>query len=474
MKKLNVSLVNPPPVRGKDFIREGRCMQSADSWAAIWPPITLATLASITRKYGEAQLIDCIAEKIDKKALIERLRDFKPDIVVISAAFPSIDGDREAAYAIKRAFPSALILGFGVFFTLLEEKSLAFCEEFDAAISGEPEATYDVFLQEYMRNSEVPHIEGMIWREKESIKMGQPRELIENLDSLPYPARDLLNNELYVLPDTGEPFTLVNSARGCPYPCIFCIAPAYYGRKVRRHSVDYILDEIQACQMDLQINNFLFWEEMFTMDRDFCMKLCNGIINRELNIKWAATTRADHIDKEILAKMKESHCMLLGLGIESGSEKILKNAKKGETLNSITKAVRLCKEAGIPTMGHFIFGLPGETKETIEKTINFALKLGLNYMQAYCAVPYPKTEFGQMAKKNKWLAPSTWREYDFGGRSIINLDNLSSQDIDRAKGRLFRAFYFRPGYALRQIGKLKSPKRILNALNFLKWMGKSR
>jgi len=449
-------------------------MQSTDSWVAIWPPITLATLASITRKYAEAQLIDCIAEKIEINALLDKLNAFKPDIVVISAAFPSIEGDKETASSIKKAFPSSLILGFGVFFTLLEKESLRFCEEFDAAIAGEPEATYEEFLRAYLKNPCVPRIKGMIWRENNSIEMGPSRGLIENLDSLPHPARDLLKNDLYVLPNTGEPFTLVNSARGCPHLCIFCIAPIYYGRKLRKHSVDYILEEIETCKRDFGLNNFLFWEEIFTMDREFCMNLCDEIIRRKLNIKWAATTRADCLDREMLLKMKKSNCMLLGLGIESGSRDILKNAKKKETLESITKAVELCRKAGITTMGHFIFGLPGETKKTIAETIQFAIELGLDYMQAYSAVPYPQTEFGKMAHKNGWLMPASWADYDFGGRSIINLGTLSPADLDRAKECIFRTFYFRPGYILRQIKNIKSPKRILNALNFLKWIHKPR
>jgi len=173
-------------------------------------------------------------------------------------------------------------------------------------------------------------------------------------------------------------------------------------------------------------------------------------------------------------KMKKSNCMLLGLGIESGSRDILKNAKKKETLESITKAVELCRKAGITTMGHFIFGLPGETKKTIAETIQFAIELGLDYMQAYSAVPYPQTEFGKMAHKNGWLMPASWADYDFGGRSIINLGTLSPADLDRAKECIFRTFYFRPGYILRQIKNIKSPKRILNALNFLKWIHKPR
>jgi len=470
MERLKVFLVNPPAIDGNEFIREGRCMQSTNSWVSVWPPVTLALLASIARRYADVSLADCIVEKVNINGLVRRIEEINPDIIVISAAFPSIDGDRRAAAEIKKLFPGTVILGFGVFFTLLEKESLEFCPEFDAAIAGEPEATFEEFLQCYAKEPKVPDIKGMIRRENGQIVMGPPREFIENLDGLPMPARDLLKNELYLLPDSGEPFTLINSARGCYYPCIYCIAPVYYGKKIRRHSTEYILDEIEACKKDLNIRNFLFWEEVFTFDKEFCMRLCDEFIKRKLNIRWAATTRADCLDMDILLKMKESNCMLLGMGIESGNADILKNSKKGETVESITRAVSMCKEVGIPVIGHFIFGLPGENENTVRESIDLSIKLGLDYMQAYCAVPYPKTELNEMAKRNNWLTQARWCCYDFGGRSILNIGTLSCGDVDRAKAEAFRKFYLRPKYILKQMTSIKSPKRLLNAMNFVKWI----
>jgi anaerobic magnesium-protoporphyrin IX monomethyl ester cyclase len=474
MKNICVFLINPPAVEGEDFIREGRCMQSTSSWVTIWPPLTLAILAAITRKYAEVQLLDCIAEKINIQSLLQILDSFHPDIIILSAAFPSIEGDNQTADEIKNKFPKSVILGFGLFFTLLEKESLGYCKSFDAAIIGEPELTYEEFLQRYVEDQQIPHISGLVWKQNGNIEIGPKRQFIEDLDRLPYPARDLLKNELYVLPNTGETFTLVNSARGCFHPCIFCISPLYYGKKIRRHSIEYILEEVESCRRDFNIHNFLFWEEVFTSDKQFCMKLCDEFIRRNLNIKWAATTRADSLDLELLVKMKESNCVLLGLGIESGSERILKNAKKNESMEQVSRAVSLCKKVGIPIMGHFIFGLPGEDDKTIKETINYALKLGLDYIQCYSAVPYPKTELGEMAKSNGWLISDSWSDYDFGGRCIINRDNLSHKNVDRAREKAFRRFYFRLSYLLKQIKNLKSPRRILHALNFVKWIKTSK
>jgi len=468
-----ILLINPPAVEGKDFIREGRCMQSTDSWVAIWPPLTLAIFAAIARKYLDLGIVDCIAEKLNMQALLEKLGDCTPDIIVVNVAFPSIEGDREAAELLKKRYPKALILGFGVFFTLLEKEGLEYCPGFDAVIIGEPEATFEEFLKKYLQSKEIPQIKGLIYKKGDQIVVGQKREFIEDLDILPLPARDLLKNGLYRLPNNAEPFTLVNTARGCYFSCIFCIAPVYYGKKIRRHSVEYIVNEIEYCKKDLALNNFLFWEEVFTFDKDFCMKLCDQFISRNLRIKWAATTRADTLDLEILKKMKESGCILLGLGIESGDDRILKECKKGETTEQVKDAVMLCKKAGIPTMGHFIFGLPGEDRSSAEATIKYALKLGLDYIQCYCAAPYPKTELGQMAKRKNWITSYSWNDYDFGGRSIISTGLLSAQEVTEIKEKAFRKFYFRPRYMAAKIRELRSPRRILNALNFTRWIWSS-
>jgi len=465
-----ILLINPPAVEGKDYIREGRCMQSTDSWVAIWPPLTLAIFAAIARKYADVRIIDCIAERLNMPELLEKLGSCSPKVIVVNVAFPSIEGDKEAVAKLRERYPNSLILGFGVFFTLLEKEGLEYCPGFDAAIIGEPEVTFEEFLKNYLESGEIPGIPGLMYKKGNQVVVGERREFIEDLDILPYPARDLLDNNLYRLPNNGQPFTLVNTARGCYYPCIFCIAPVYYGKKIRRHSIEYIVKEIECCKRDLGLNNFLFWEEVFTFDKNFCIRLCDEFIKRELKIRWAATTRADTLDLEILNKMKDSGCILLGLGIESGSDKILKECKKGETTKQIKEAVALCKKAGIPTMGHFIFGLPGEDKSTAEESIKYALKLGLDYMQCYCAAPYPKTELGQMAKKRNWITSYSWNDYDFGGKSIINTESLSAEEVTRIKEEAFRRFYFRLGYMAVKIRELKSPRRILNVLNFTRWM----
>lgn len=448
-------------------------MQSVDSWAAIWPPLTLAILASVARlRKHEIDLFDGNVEpKMTTDKAVSRVAAFEPDVVVVNTAFPSIEADGACATAIKKACPNAVVIGFGVFFTLLDEQAMHACEAFDYGIAGEPEISFGELLDALAAGRDGAGIDGVMQRSGVTIVKGPKRDVLDNIDELPFAARDLLRNTQYTLPHNGEPFTLINVARGCPWPCIFCIAPLYYGKKPRRHTLGYVLDELAHCQQALGIRQFLFWEEIFTLDRPFGMALCEHIIARQWDISWATTTRADQVDIEMLRLMKRAGCDLLGLGIESGSQEILDNARKHESVEDIRKAVELCKQADLRTMGHFIFGLPGETPQTVEQTIEFGVSLGLDYMQCYAAVPYPKTALGEMARDRGWLTSTNWQNFDFGGRSIMDTGAITPQQVDEARQRMFRKFYLRPGYVARQVGRLvRRPRQLFAASKFLNWM----
>lgn len=469
---MRTCFINPHIGKGDKYIREGRCMQKASSWATIWPPVMLTILATIAQKKGQVLLIDGNVEEMSFDSLLKDIQEFAPHLIVLNTGFPSIDADMVFARRVKEACPKAKLLAFGVYFTLLEEKGFDDCPQcLDIAIVGEPEETFkellDVISAE--RRDSYDKVKGIIYRDSSGIVVTPPRPLIEDIDTIPFPDRSLLKTDRYRLPHNNQPFTLINSARGCPYKCIYCVVSHYYGRRIRQHSIGYVINEIRECVEKYKINELLFWEEVFTLDKDRVMALCDAICKESFIINWAATTRVDCLDEEIVAKMKEAGCYLLGLGVESGDQVILDNAKKNITLRQIKDAVALCKNAGIKTMGHFIFGLPGETRATANKTIKFMKRLGLDYMQSYCAVPYPKTELGELAKKNNWISAQKWSDYDFGGNSILHLDTIKPEDVSRFRKKAFKSFYFRPSSiikALREVGLC----RLFNLLTFVRWI----
>ena len=172
---MKILCVNPPTLDNQKFIREGRCMQSVNSWAAIWPPLTLAILATIAKKYGEVRLIDWNVEKMSSDTLVQTVVAFEPDILVSCPTFPSIDSDAFFSKKIKEQLPRTITLGFGMFFTLLEEASLRDTEGYDVAIYGEPEVTFDEVLSNYAVSGKIEPIQGLLWREGTQVKKGEPR-----------------------------------------------------------------------------------------------------------------------------------------------------------------------------------------------------------------------------------------------------------------------------------------------------------
>lgn len=473
---MNTYLLNPTLKSHAKYIREGRCMQKAASWATAWPPITLARLGALARRKGPVRLLDGNVERVGPDDLLADIAAHRPDLVVVNTGFPSIDTDMAVARQIREAFPEVKLVAFGAYFALVEAaEAMAPYPFLDFALLGEPEETFEELLDAVSGGAGgFGDISGLAVRTPDGVRVNPPRPPIDELDRLPFPDRDLLHNDRYRLPHNGRPYTLVNTARGCPFRCSFCIVEALCGPRVRRHSIEYILDEVAECVQKHRIREFLFWEETFTLDRQFVLSFCEALRRRGLAIRWAATTRVTAIDEELLAAMKQAGCYLLGMGIESSSQEILDRAGKKQTAADVTRAVALCRKAGIRTMGHCIFGLPGETRETAAETIDFMVNLGLDYMQCYCAVPYPGTALGELARRKGRLRAERWSQYDFGGDSIMDTDAMSCEEVTAFRREAFRRFYLRPGYLAKTILRTCSPWRLLRVAAFGGWMGLTR
>jgi anaerobic magnesium-protoporphyrin IX monomethyl ester cyclase len=474
---MRILLLNPPPVDGARIIREGRCMQRADSWATPWPPLSLSILAALARRAGaEVELWDGNVEPgASEASALRSLRRFQPELVVFAPAFPTLGTDAAFAQALAQARPGLRVLGFGGLFTLLEEQAMQACPAVDWGIVGEPEQSFEELVSALLAGESPEGLPGLMWREGAEVRKGPPRPLLQDLDSLPFAARDLLRHGRYRLPHNGRRYSLVNIARGCPFPCTTCIATIYYGREFRRHSVDYLLRELTRCVREHGLRDFLFWEEIFTLHRDFVLELCEGILAADLRISWAATSRADHLDLELLRTMRRAGCTLLGLGIESASQQLLDAMGKRTRLEDVRRGVRLCRQAGVKSMGHFVLGLPGETPATLDETVRSVTGLGLDYIQAYPLVPYPKTSVGELAREQGWITARRWEDYDLGGACILETPQLPAAEVDRARQRMYRRFYLRPHYVARQVGSLaRHPRQLLQASRFLRWIGTGR
>jgi radical SAM superfamily enzyme YgiQ (UPF0313 family) len=459
---MKVLLLNPPPYKKGPFVKEGRCQSRAGP--EFWPPMTLATIASMLRDDHEIKLVDATVEDYKESDIIKLYKDFSPDAVIYNSTTTTFYDDLHAAELAKDLKKGVVNIFFGTHVTALAKDSLK-NKAIDIVIRGEPEVTSKEILDSIAKKKNLKGIRGISYRSGKKIVSNPDRSFVENLDDLPYPARDLLKNELYKVPMRGGAFTIIRTSRGCPFKCIFCTSRLYYGNKWRTRTAKSVIDEIKEIKK-LGIDNIFFNSDTFTFDRNFVLDLCGMIKEEELNIKWFCNSRVNTIDEEMAREMKSSGCWLISLGIESGNQKILNFVKKGIVLDQAKKTIRMLNKVGIETIAYFIFGLPGETKETIDETINFAKECNPTYARFYTAVPFPGTEFYEMKLKEGKIKSFDWSKYDQASCDIYEIEGLSPEDIVKAEKRAFMLFYFRPKYVLKSLKRPRSS--FASAFSFFK------
>lgn len=449
-----VFLLNPPHPEAKGFTREGRCTQETGVWATQWPPISLATTAAFLEKDGHRiTVMDCPAVGLDMAALEAMIKKAQPDFVFWNTATPTLTFDLKIAKPIKEAAPHAVTGVLGTHVTALPEIALG-NPFIDMVIRKEPEMTIKELCQDKDRGWET--IPGLSYRGKRKNKIhhNRDRDLLLPED-IPSPAWHLLNITPYRLPLQGRAFLIVAPIRGCPFPCSFCAAPIYYGKKLRKRPVKDVVDEIEDNMKRFGVRDFFIWADTFTAEKGYVKRFCQEIISRDMEISWTCNSRVDTIDRETLELMKRAGLWMISFGIESGSMEILKLSKKNITVHQIKKAVTTAHDSGVRTSGHFILGLPGETEESMQETLSLSLDLPLDLAQFYAAAPFPGTELHEQALKKGWLRT----DFNFSQTyAVMDLPGLPARRVDRFRRYAYRRFYMRP-------------RILINLLSMVEWGG---
>ena len=309
-------------------------------------------------------------------------------------------------------------------------------------------------------------IKGLGWRKGEEIVINPPRPFIQDLDDLPIPLHNLLPLSKYRMPLIHGPFTFVVTSRGCPAGCTFCIKHLSYQYTVRLRSPELLMQELWQLKK-LGINNVHMYADLFTVNRDQVVELCQRMIEENIEIKWTCNSRVDYVDKEMLEMMGKAGCRLISWGIESGSEQILKNVHKGIKPEDAKQALLWSKEAGIMNWGYFIIGLPGETEDTIRQTIAFAKELPLDIALFHIAAPYPGTPFFLEVVEKGWFRKGVrWEQIDMDRETVLNYPQLSTEKLIYWQKRAFREWALRPGPIITYLKMLLSdPATIATTLH---------
>jgi len=394
---MKIVLINPPADTAQ--IREGRCTQTKSFWGTAWPPITLAYCAGILHNQGhEILIIDSAVENISEKFLENSFQNAKLAFVTIGN--PTGQSDCAFAQWLKEKYPQINVFLIGTYAMVLADKIFKTHKNIDGIILGEPEYTVRDITIAIDEGNSLENIDGLVIKNIDGkINYNSKRKFIANLDELPFPRWDCIDTKKYRIPLVRKKLLLIAPMRGCPYDCSFCITQLYYGKCVRKRSVESVVAEIERNVRDFNVRNFLMWAETFTIDKNYVLALCEAIQKSGLKIQWSANSRVDTVDFEMLQAMRQSGCQMISFGIESFSQKVLDACGKKSKVEQIEPAVKMARKAGLWTIGHFIIGLPGETFESAKKTIKNAKKLPLDFAQFYAAAPFAGSRLWEQTNK---------------------------------------------------------------------------
>ena len=298
----------------------------------------------------------------------------------------------------------------------------------DFAVSGEGEETFEELLMELQRGSDnFLKIKGLAFKKKCVPQINPARELIQNLDSLPLPDKEsILYPERYFINSFGNIIT----SRGCPFLCGYCSAKSIWSRKCRHRSIDNVISEIHWIKERYRIRDFYFWDDSFTLNRNRVIDICNALINGSLNINWGCTTRVDLLDEELLSLMREAGCNYISVGIESGSERILKIIEKNITIQQIKEAAGMIKNSKISFEAFFMIGFPDETKEDIEKTFQLMKEIDGATVCFSIFTPYPGSAQFETAKRYGLIPPKiNWSDYSHQSSENYFVKNISKEQF---------------------------------------------
>lgn len=456
---MKILLINPPTGL---YDRADRCQAPIkdEGIEMIRPPMDLAYMAAMVEKAGGKAIIrDYPAERKSFLDLKVDLVEIKPDILILSATTPTLDLDLKACELAKKITPKILTVAKGAHFYVFDQEVLKKFSDLDIVIRGEAELVVYDLVQE----KKLSRIEGITFRQGKKIIRNSERTFVKNLDDLPFPARHLLKSDLYCFPDTTLPYALILSGRGCPGGCIFCLVGKVSGKKVRIRSVESMLNEISECVEKYNIKTFFFRADTFTWDKNWVKEFCQEIVKKNLKIRWGTNSRVDTLDMEMAIMMKKAGCDIIGLGVESGSQEILKKMKKGINLIQARKAVEVCQKAGLKTLLFFVLGMPWDNKETIEQTITFAKGLSGTFYNFSLAYPFPGTDLAKIAEENNLLDKNSLFGFNYG-QPVMKTFYLSQKQLEMYRQKALKSIYLNPQYVLRVLRQIRSLGQLKNYL----------
>ena len=450
--KPHVTLVNP----------------AAPVGAAMHMPFALlglGYLAAVLEKNNyRVDVIDCQVLKLSPEEFRTEISKRQPDIVGVTSSTLTYQSGLKLIKIAKEACPNCITIAGGSHVTFWDDKALQECPELDIVVRREGENTMLELVQRIEAEESYDDVLGTTCRKDGKIIRNPDRPYIEDLDSLPFPARHLWPMEKF---RELEDVLYLATSRGCVYWCEFCTTVRMHGRKYRMRSAKNVVDELEFLNKTYGISKFTFCDDAFTVDQPRTEELCREILNRGLKIQWNCGTRVDMITKELLAKMKEAGCITVWFGVESGTQQVLDAMKKGITPELTIKVLGWVRELGLKPVPNVILGFPGETKKSAWKTIKFVEKIAPDDVGFYnVATPFPGTPMYDMVKEKGWLRVTDFDLYDTT-HPIFETPWLSMKDLGKLREGAFHHYYLRTKFLFDKKRKFKVSTALIFAANLI-------
>lgn len=441
---LKITLINPP-----QFTRYPQ------------PPLGLALIAAVLEKAGYPVTL------LDANALGLKPEDIPPhvagaDVIGLTAMTPTISTALSITRNLKAARPHLKIIMGGAHATMLPQETMSLAPEIDVIVRGEGDETVIEVLKALEGNLPLNSVAGITYRAEGKITTTPDRPCVIDIDGLPFPAYHLLPLKSYrPHPPHGMlmPFAAMVTSRGCPYRCAYCSKPVF-GSRFRGQSPERVVAELEYLKKEFGAREVAFYDDSFTLDKKRIHAICERILGSGLKIAWTCETRVNLVDRKLLHHMKQAGCYAVAYGIESASPEIIKVLHKDTTIMQVEEAVQHSREAGLQVIGYFMLGSPGETPETIRKTIDFAKRLKVDFAQFSVTTPFPGTELYDIYMQNRKESIS-WDSFIYAGTDnpttpVFESDKLTRDDLKMWLARAYRDFYLRPAYFWQRLRRCTS------------------
>lgn len=442
---MNILLIEPPPTNKFGNMRQFGSIGTYKANIA-YPPIDLMKIAGYLRKFKiESMVYDANTLKTTVEDIVRLVERESPRLVVFTTSTTALNHDMQVAKRIKEISKDTITATFGAHIKGAPVQTLEENPQLDVAIYGDQEY---VVKEIVMKHYTLAEVRGIYYRSGNEIIKKEPHPPITNLDEYGIAAHDMIYPKLYHDPFAKRsPLTITYGQIGCINKCTYCMSTLYGNMRMR--SVPHFLEEIKFIEK-LGFKEIFFIDCGFTNNQKWASELLDGMIKNSLDLTWWCLSRADRLNEEILKKMKKAGCHSIGMGVENVDPEIIEKIRKNVDIQQILNMVKMIHRYKMKVLLYFQFGLPGETMETMQNTLNFALKSGADLVTFGVATPVPGTGFYEYIKENNFFITNDWSKFDPTLPPVYSYPSLSSDEIFEFSQHAYKAFYMRPSYMLRR------------------------